>query len=288
MTFKIVAIGEILWDLLPSGRQMGGAPANFACHAKLLGADARLITRVGNDALGQEILRRLTELGIPTDTVAIDPAAPTGTVSVDLLPGGSHRFTIHQQVAWDNLTVEAAGLRAAQQADAVCFGTLGQRSAVARRSCQTLLSATRPDALRVFDINLRQDFYSPEVVERSLAMANVMKINDEELPVLAAMLGLSGSASELLAQIAARFDLRLVALTRGAHGSLLYAEGAFSEHPGIEVEVCDTIGAGDAFTAAMTIGLLSGWKLDEINRRAVIVAAEVCSYAGALPPVLAR
>ncbi len=280
MTFRILAIGEILWDLLPSGRQMGGDPANFACHAKLLGADTRLITRVGNDALGQEILRRLTELGIPTDTVSIDPAAPTGTVSVDLLPGGLHRFTIHQNVAWDNLTVETAGLAAVRQADAVCFGTLGQRSAVARRSCQTHLSATRLDALRIFDINLRQDFYSRDVIEHSLATANVMKVNDEELPVLAAMLGLSGSTPDLLAQLAARFDLRLVALTRGSKGSLLYAQGEFSEHPGIKVEVRDTIGAGDAFTAAMTVGLLSGWKLDEINRQAVTVAAEVCSYAG--------
>ena len=214
MPFRIVAIGEILWDLLPSGPQMGGAPANFACHAKLFGADARLISRVGSDPLGQEILRRLTGLGIPTETVSIDPAAPTGTVSVDWLPDGSHRFSIHQNVAWDNLTVESAGLGAVREADAVCFGTLGQRSAVAGQSYQTLLAATRADALRIFDINLRQEFYSQDVVERSLARANVMKINDEELPVLAAMLGLSGSASELLEQLAARFELRLVALTR--------------------------------------------------------------------------
>lgn len=286
MPFEIVAIGEVLWDLLPSGRQMGGAPANFACHARLLGAQVRLITRVGDDALGREILARLQELGLPGDTISIDPVAPTGTVSVEMLPDGSHRFTIHTGVAWDNLTVEPAGLAAVQRADAVCFGTLGQRCETARRSTQELLAASRPSAWRIFDINLRQHFYSRAVIEQSLGAANVLKINDEELPVLAGLLGLSGSVEALLAALAERCQLRLVALTRGSRGSLLYSQGAFAEHPGIRVQVRDTIGAGDAFTAALAVGLLGGLPLDEINRRAVTLAAEVCSYSGALPPRL--
>lgn len=286
MPFEIVAIGEILWDLLPSGRQMGGAPANFACHARLLGAQARLISRIGNDPLGREILARLRELGLPTDTISVDPAAPTGTVSVDMLPGGSHRFTIHTGVAWDNLTVESAALAAVARADAVCFGTLGQRCPEAHRATRTLVAASRPEAWRIFDINFRQDFYSLPVIEHSLAACNVLKINDEELPVLARLLALTGPATRLLAELAERFALRLVALTRGSRGSLLYSQGTFAEHPGIPVEVRDTIGAGDAFTAALTVGLLRGLPLDEINRQAVAVAAEVCSYAGALPPTL--
>lgn len=286
MPFEIVAIGEVLWDLLPSGRQMGGAPANFACHARLLGARARLVSRVGNDDLGREVLGRLQDLGLPTDTISIDPSAPTGTVSVEMLPGGSHRFTIHTDVAWDNLAVEPVGLAAVERADAVCFGTLGQRCERARRATQQLLSAGRPEVWRIFDINFRQDFYSLPVIESSLAAANVLKINDEELPLLAGLLGLAGSPRDLLAALAERFALRLVALTRGSRGSLLYSQGALAEHPGIRVEVRDTIGAGDAFTAALAVGLLEGLPLDEINRRAVSVAAQVCSYSGALPPRL--
>lgn len=286
MPFEIVAIGEVLWDLLPSGRQIGGAPANFACHARLLGARARLVSRVGNDDLGREVLGRLQDLGLPTDTISIDPAAPTGTVSVEMLPSGSHRFTIHTDVAWDNLAVEPVGLAAVERADAVCFGTLGQRCERARRATQQLLSAGRPEVWRIFDINFRQDFYSLPVIESSLAAANVLKINDEELPVLAGLLGLAGSPRDLLAALAERFALRLVALTRGSRGSLLYSQGALAEHPGIRVEVRDTIGAGDAFTAALAVGLLEGLPLDEINRRAVSVAAQVCSYSGALPPRL--
>jgi fructokinase len=286
MPFEVVAIGEILWDLLPSGRQMGGAPANFACHARLLGAHARLISRVGNDPLGREVLARLQELGLPPATVSVDPVAPTGTVSVEMLAGGSHRFTIHTGVAWDNLTVESLALAAVERADGVCFGTLGQRCLAARRSTQTLLAASRADAWRIFDVNLRQDFYSLAVIQESLAAANVLKINDEELPVLARLLELNGSPAELLEQLAGRFALRLVALTRGSRGSLLYSQGTFAEHPGIRVEVCDTIGAGDAFTAALAVGLLRGLPLDEINRQAVSVAAQVCCYAGALPPLL--
>jgi fructokinase len=285
MPYKIVAIGEVLWDLLPTGRLMGGAPANFACRAKLLGADACLITRVGHDALGSEIMSRLSQLGLPLDTVGMDPIAPTGTVSVDLLPGGGHRFTIHTDVAWDRLTVEPASLQAVTEADAVCFGTLGQRSEAARNSCRRLLQASQPDALRVFDINLRQHYYSLDVIAYSLDAANVLKLNDDELPVLAGLLGLEGPPKELLAQLASRFWLRLVALTRGSHGSLLYGEGQWSDHPGIPVEVRDTIGAGDAFTAALTLGMLSGNDLDSINERAIAVAAEACTHAGALPPL---
>ncbi|MCX6910211.1 MAG: carbohydrate kinase [Verrucomicrobia bacterium] len=283
MSFKVLAVGEILWDLLPSGKQLGGAPANFAYHAHALGAEARVFSRVGGDPLGREILDRLRALGLPTGGVGMDATAPTGTVSVELAADGQPRFTIHENVAWDRLVADEASLTFAAQADAVCFGSLAQRSEPSRRAIRALVTATPATALRVFDINLRQQFYSREVVEESLRLANVLKLNDTELPVLAAMFGLGDSVREQLVALAHRFALRAVALTRGAHGSVLLADGVWSEHTGLTVKVVDTVGAGDAFTAAMALGLLAGRPLDDINRHANEVAAYVCSQPGATP-----
>jgi fructokinase len=282
---RVLAIGEILWDLLPGGRQLGGAPANFAYHAHALGADARLVTRVGDDPLGHEILERLGALGVSTDLVAVDPAAPTGTVSVELLEGGQPRFTIHDDVAWDELSVTPAALDAAVHAEAVCFGTLGQRCQTSRRAIRALVAASPPTGLRVFDVNLRQAFYSREVIEASLELASVLKVNDDELPVVAQVLGLPGSPDEQVVDLAGRFDLRLVALTRGARGSRLYSRGRWADHPGLRIEVADTVGAGDAFTAALALGCLAGWDLDAINEAANELAAFVCSQPGATPPL---
>jgi fructokinase len=283
MRHKILALGEVLWDLLPSGKELGGAPANFAGHARALGAKARLVTRVGDDALGQEARRRIRLRGLPTDTIAVDADAPTGTVSVALGPSWQPRFTIDEDVAWDRLAADDIALAAAAEADAVCFGSLAQRSEATRRTIRTLVVATCPDALRIFDANLRPPFVVREVIEGSLELANVLKLNDQELPILAEMLGLPDGTREQMAELARRYTLSLVALTRGADGSLLFADGHWSYHPGLPVTVRDTVGAGDAFTAAMTIGLLAGWPLDEINERANEVAAFVCSQPGATP-----
>jgi fructokinase len=285
MAFKVLAIGEILWDLLPAGRQLGGAPANFAFHARALGAEARLISRVGDDSLGAEILERLARQGLPTDTVPHDADAPTGTVAVTLGPDGQPRFTICEGVAWDRIVAGPAELAVAAEADAVCFGSLAQRSEPSRRAIRAVVSATRPSALRIFDVNIRPPFVDPEVVKGSLALANVLKLNNEELPRLADLLGLTGSIEERLERLAARFELSLVVYTRGAGGSLLLREGVWSDHPGLATEVSDTVGAGDAFAAVVATGLLRGWSLDEINRRANRVAAYVCSQAGATPPL---
>lgn len=283
MSFKALAVGEILWDLLPSGKQLGGAPANFAYHAHALGAEARIVSRVGGDAQGREILDRLRALGLPTDGVGVDASAPTGTVSVELATDGQPRFTIHENVAWDRIVADKTSLAFAARADVVCFGSLAQRSEPSRSSVRELVAATAAAALRVFDINLRQHFYSRDVVEESLRLANVLKLNDAELPVLAAMFGLGGGVRNQLAALAQRFALRTVALTRGAHGSLLLAGDAWSEHSGLTVKVADSIGAGDAFAAALALGLLSGRQLDDINRHANEVAAYVCSQPGATP-----
>ena len=280
---RALAIGEVLWDLLPSGRQLGGAPANFAYHCRALGADARLVTRIGADALGQEVLERFRLVELPTDTVTVDPAAPTGTVLVELGPGGQPRFTIHENVAWDRLTADEIAIDKAANADAIYFGSLAQRTEPARLAVRSLIEASPADALRVFDVNLRPPFVDRDVIEGSLALAKLLKLNDQELPVFAEMFGLSGGVRVQVAELARRFTLSLVALTRGERGSLLWADGTWSDHPGLVVEVCDTVGAGDAFTAALTVGLLAGWGLDEINQRANEVAAFVCTKPGGMP-----
>lgn len=283
MRCKILAVGEVLWDLLPTGKQLGGAPANFSFHCRSLGADARLVTRVGDDALGQEVLERFRLLGLPTETVQVDSAWPTGTVTVALAADGQPRFTIHEQVAWDRITADEGGLAEARAADAVCFGSLAQRSEPARRAIRTLVSASRPEALRIFDVNLRPPFVDRDVIADSLELANVLKLNDQELPVLAALFDLPAGVREAMAALAGRFGLSLVALTRGAGGSLLLAGGHWSDNPGRPTKVADTIGAGDAFTACLAVGLLAGRPLDAISHHANEVAAFVCSQPGGTP-----
>ncbi|WP_165067609.1 carbohydrate kinase family protein [Paludisphaera rhizosphaerae] len=280
---RVLAVGEVLWDLLPGGKQLGGAPGNFAYQCRSLGADARLVTRVGDDDLGREVLDRFRALGLPTDGVEIDPIAPTGTVSVELDADGQPRYTIHENVAWDRIAADATALRHAAEADAICFGSLAQRGPVSREAIARLVDAAKPGALRIFDVNLRPPFIDREVIERSLERANVVKLNDHELATLAEMFGLIGEPRELVAALVDGFDLRVAAVTRGTAGSLLFRDGEWSDHPGIPVEVVDTIGAGDSFTAAMTVGLLAGRPLDEINGRANAVAAFVCTQPGGTP-----
>ncbi len=281
----LVGLGEILWDLLPNGRQLGGAPANFAYHARSLGAEARLVTRVGNDALGDLTREKLAGLGLPGDGLQIDPVLPTGTAGVVVAPDGQPQFTIHEPAAWDALELTDGARKAVTDADAVCFGTLGQRDPRSRATLRALVAAAPRPALRILDLNLRQEYYSPALIQESLALASVLKLNEAELARLQELLGLPGDTRSQIAALAEKHQLRAVACTRGADGSLLYAAGRWSEHPGVQVEVVDTVGAGDAFTAAMTLGLLAGWDLDEVTRRAIDLATFVCTQPGATPPV---
>jgi fructokinase len=285
MSFKVLGVGEVLWDLLPAGAQMGGAPANFAYHANALGARAGVVTRVGLDPLGQDIRRQLAALGLPLELVQVDETAPTGTVSVELVGDGIPRFTIREQVAWDHLHPTEAALQAASEADAICFGSLAQRAETSRSTIHRVLAQAPATALRVCDINLRQNFYSREVIQKSLCLANVLKLNDTELPIVATMLGLTGDLEAQVATLAREYDLRVVALTCGPQGSLLYQAGRWSECVTRPVRVKDTVGAGDAFTAALVLGLLRKMDLDEVNRFANEVARHVCSCAGATPPL---
>ncbi|MEW6306837.1 MAG: carbohydrate kinase [Verrucomicrobiota bacterium] len=289
MRFKLVGIGEVLWDLLPGGRQMGGAPANFAYHAAALGAEARVVSRVGRDKTGHELIRRLEQLGVPTCCIEEDPIVPTGTVNVVVAADGQPQFTIQENVAWDFISGEGAGRLAVAAADAVCFGTLAQRSETSRRTVRALLQTMQPDSLRILDVNLRQNFYSREIIEDSLALANVLKVNETELSCLAEMFALAGDERAQVAALARRFNLHVIALTRGSRGSLLHSGDEWSEIFGEATRVVDAVGAGDSFTAALTLGLLAGRPLDEVNRRASEVAAYVCSQPGAtpaLPPAL--
>ena len=280
---RIFGIGEVLWDLLPRGRQLGGAPANFAFHARSLGLEATVISCVGEDELGREILSRLQELQVPVDSVTRNMELPTGTVSVMLDGRGVPHYTIHEPVAWDRIQPTPNTVENVRRAEAVCFGSLAQRGRTSREAIQELVSVAPETALRVFDINLRQEFYSREVIEQSLRLANVLKLNDSELPVLAAMFELAGSVREQLSQLVKRFELQTVALTCGEKGSLLHHHGCWSECSVRPVKVVDTVGAGDAFTAALVNGLLRGIDLDRINSAANEVARHICASAGATP-----
>lgn len=280
---RILALGEVLWDLLPAGKQLGGAPANFTYQCRSLGADAWLVTRIGDDGLGREVLERFRVLDIPSDTVQVDPAFPTGTVDVTLADDGQPRYTIRTDVAWDRIEADAIALARASSADAICFGSLAQRDEPSRSAIRTLLGAARPDALRICDVNLRSPFVDRDVIEQSLALAGALKLNDQELPVLADMFGLPTDVRGAMSALARRFELSLIAFTRGSHGSLLLADGAWSDHPGVSVAVVDTIGAGDAFTAALVLGYLAGHSIDAINRHANEVAAFVCTQPGGTP-----
>lgn len=283
MSFNIVGIGEVLWDLLPDGPQLGGAPANFAYHAQVLGANASVITRVGNDLPGSEVRQRFQEMGLSVAGIQLDETVPTGTVSVSLTSGGIPAYVIHENVAWDYITANPAALNYVRTAQVVCFGSLAQRHAVSRQSIQRLISSAPSPAWRVLDVNLRQDFFSREVIEDSLKLANVLKLNDHELPVLASLFAIGGDRREQIQALASRFELQVVALTCGAEGSLLYRDGQWAQGSAIAVNVKDTIGAGDAFTAALCLGLLRKLDLDKITETANRIAAHVCSCAGATP-----
>ena len=285
MSYNLVGIGEVLWDLLPAGPQLGGAPANFAYHARSLGLQAAVASCVGDDQLGRDLLNRLHQLNVPADLVTQDAELPTGTVSVILKGDGIPHYTIHEPVAWDRIQPTTRALDCVRHAQVVCFGSLAQRCSVSRETIQALVAATPSTALRVFDVNLRQQFYARDTIEQSLRLANVFKLNDAELPVLAALFELTGPVKKQLEQLAARFELQTVALTCGEKGSLLFHQGGWSECSVRPVKVVDTVGAGDAFTAALVKGLLLGMRPDRINTAANEIARYVCACVGATPPL---
>ncbi len=285
----IVGLGEVLWDMLPGGRQLGGAPANVAFHANGLGGRGAVVSCVGDDELGREIRRLLAEAGLDDRAVGVDPDRPTGTVTVELDAGGKPTFTIHENVAWDAIPFDDVLAELMARADAVCFGSLAQRSETSRATIRRALQATKPGCLRICDVNLRQSYYSRDVLVESFRAADVLKLNDEELPVVARLLALSAADDEsAMRELLQQFDLRLVILTSGPAGSVLMSPQQTSRRPASQVDVVDSVGAGDAFTAAAAMGLLGGADLATIHDRAEQVAGYVCTQPGATPALPER
>ncbi len=283
----VLGIGEILWDILPHGKQVGGAPANFTYHAMALGAQSYIVSAVGNDPSGREIIEHVRRVGLDPEYIAVDPKYPTGTVTVQVDGKGIPSFIIHEDVAWDNIVLTERAGNLAAIADAICFGTLAQRSEMSRRSIHRFLEFVTTDCLCIYDVNLRQSYYSKEVVLESLRRCDVLKLNDQELPVVAGLLSISGSEFEILQKIIRDYDLKLIALTLGEKGSRLASpcDVSFMEAP--KVSVADTVGAGDAFTAALTIGLLKQLPLRVIHGIATRLAGFVCTQHGAIPEIAA-
>jgi fructokinase len=289
----ILGIGELLWDMLPGGAALGGAPANFSVMAGRLGNHAVILSRIGRDDLGRLAIERLDPLPVDTSSLEIDPAHETGRVTVSFENGEPH-YTIHQPAAWDFFDLTNEWVKLAERADAICFGSLAQRSVESRKTIQTLVANAPAACIRVFDVNLRAPFYSAEVIQESLELATVLKMNEQEAPAILDLLGLAvagaSSPANYLRACAERLlqefpSLELVATTRGGSGSLLVKHGEWHDHPGLPVKVADPIGAGDAFTAAITHYMLRGAGLATLNAAGNRWGGWVASQPGAMPPL---
>lgn len=280
----VVGIGEALWDLLPEGKKIGGAPANFAYHVSQLGLSSCVVSAVGEDALGSEILDNFSAKGLCTHIATVP--YPTGTVQVEIDQVGVPQYVIREGVAWDNIPFTADLKALAQRTTAVCFGSLAQRSSVSRATINRFIDEMpkEKDTLIVFDVNLRQGFFTKEILDQSMARCNVLKINDEELIVISRLLGYPGtdlrSKCRALLQ---QYDLKILILTCGVNGSYIFTPESMTYQATPKVEVADTVGAGDSFTAAFVASIIRGKSVAEAHKRAVEVSAYVCTQAGAMP-----
>ena len=280
----IVGLGEALWDCLPEGRKIGGAPANFAYHASQFGYEAHAVSAVGNDALGDETIEALKANGLKLCMPRVD--FPTGQVLVSLDEDGVASYDIKEGSAWDKIPFTPEMEQLAGRCSAVCFGSLAQRNEVSRNAIYRFLNATPKGCMRIFDINLRQNFYSKEVIQESLRRCNVMKINDEELVIIGRMFGYPGLDIENKCWlILGKYNLDMLVLTCGVNGSYVFSKGAMSFLETPKVEVADTVGAGDSFTGAFVASILSGKTIPEAHRIGVNVSAYVCTQNGAMPAI---
>jgi fructokinase len=284
--YTIVGIGELLWDLLPEGKKLGGAPANFAYMSSMLGDRSIIASRIGDDELGREAAERLSQIGLMNRYVQVDEKHATGTVRVDVDETGQPDFIITEEAAWDYIQFTHGWQEMARRADAICYGSLAQRSPASREAILSFLRASRSEALRVYDVNLRPPFYSASVLHESLKLSRIVKLNDQELPVVMGLLGLSGNGDVESGRTLLRaYGLEMVCMTRGARGSILVSGAEVVEHPGLRVDVADTVGAGDAFTAALTHHYLRGAPLERISKAANLLGAWVASQTGAMPAI---
>ncbi len=284
MNHIVVGMGEALWDVLPEGKKLGGAPANFAYHVSQFGLDSRVVSAVGDDKLGTEILDNFREKGL--NCMIEKVPYPTGTVQVSLDDAGVPCYDIKEGVAWDNIPYTASLDDLARQTRAVCFGSLAQRSVVSRETINRFLDVM-PDGegqLKIFDINLRQNFYTKEVLCRSMRKCNILKINDEELVTISRLFGYPGiDLQDKCWILLGKYDLKMLILTCGVNGSYVFTPGhvSFQETP--RVKVADTVGAGDSFTAAFVSALLKGAPVEVAHKLAVCTSAYVCTQNGAMP-----
>ncbi|MDE6544136.1 MAG: carbohydrate kinase [Muribaculaceae bacterium] len=284
MNKLIVGIGEALWDVLPEGKKLGGAPANFAYHVSQFGLDSRVVSAIGHDRLGEEIIEQLNDKGVQynIDTVPY----PTGTVQVEIDQAGIPQYNIKENVAWDNIPYSDALHEIAKNTRAVCFGSLAQRSIVSRETINRFIDAMPKDdeTLTVFDVNLRQGFYNKEILVNSMERCNVLKINDEELVTVSRMFGYPGiDLQDKCWILLGKYNLKMLILTCGINGSYVFTPGSVSFQETPVVEVADTVGAGDSFTAAFISSILKGKSVPEAHKTAVAVSAYVCTQNGAMP-----
>ncbi len=282
----ILSCGEVLWDLFPDGPRFGGAPANFACHAAVLGGGVSLLSAVGEDVRGGDAYSILQSFGIDTSLIQMTFDAPTGSVGVSLDAAGKPTFDIKADSAWDRIAWNAILASRIDGMDAIYFGTLGQRSGISRATIQRVLGLAKAKGLlRVLDVNLRPPFFDAALIRESLALASVLKLSDDELPEVAAACGtaMADNPENTLRTLLLHHQLDLVAMTRGADGALLVSATETVYQPGIPVLVRDTVGAGDSFTAALTMGLLRDDPLSVIALAACATASAVCAQSGAVP-----
>lgn len=282
----VVGLGEALWDVLPDGRKLGGAPANFAYHAGQFGLNAIAVSALGEDKLADETIAQLEEKGLHYCMPRVP--YPTGTVQVELDDEGVPTYDIKENVAWDNIPFTPELQAIAENTRAVCWGSLAQRNVVSRQTIYKFLDATPKDCMKIFDINLRQTFYTKEVICESMKRCNVMKINDEELIVIGRMFGYPGLDIENKCWlILGKYDLDILVLTCGVNGSYVFTPGRVSFQKPPVVEVADTVGAGDSFTGSFCASILEGKSVAEAHKLAVEVSAFVCTQSGAMPDVKA-
>jgi fructokinase len=284
MKKKVIGLGEVLWDVFPERTCLGGAPANFAYITTLMGDEGIVASRVGEDSRGVEALHVLGEVGLNIDHVQRDRKHPTGTVDVKIDGKGIARYEFAHAVAWDFLEPTLDWQHLAAEADAVCFGSLAQRSETSRDTIRKFLHGMSARALKVFDVNLRQSYYTVETIAESMKLADIVKLNDEELPRVMSLYGLPHKDEKSSAQrLLEAYKLKLVCITRGERGSLLLGDGDQSEHKGFRVKVADTVGSGDAFTAGLVHEYLHGAPLEQMNETANLAGAWVASEVGAMP-----
>lgn len=280
----VVGMGEALWDVLPEGKKIGGAPANFAYHVSQFGLPSCVVSAVGDDVLGKEIIDNLTSKGL--NQLIAEVPYPTGTVQVEIDQAGIPQYEIKENVAWDNIPYTDKLEALAKRTKAVCFGSLAQRNVVSRNTINKFLDAMPDDDenLIVFDVNLRQGFYNKEILCNSMKRCNILKINDEELVTVSRMFGYPGiDLQDKCWILLGKYNLKMLILTCGINGSYVFTPGKVSFQPTPKVVVADTVGAGDSFTAAFISSILKGKSVQEAHSTAVQTSAYVCTKNGAMP-----